>query len=80
MSALLPHVVHQAVAAHGIAAASASLGLIAFVTLVLVLIERDTLAGRRSTGAAVTAFTAVAFPLAVAVFVMLVVRVFVLAD
>jgi hypothetical protein len=80
MTELLPDVVDRAVARLGIDTASTSLGLIAFVTLVLLLVERDAWAGRRSTGGATAAFTAAAVPLAVAVFVMLVVRVFVLGD
>jgi hypothetical protein len=80
MSSLLPHVFDRVVSRLGTNASSTSLGLVAFLTLALLLLERDALAGRRSTGSASTAFTATLLPVAVAVFVMLVVRVFVLAD
>jgi hypothetical protein len=76
---LLPHLVDRAVAHLGTGAASTSLGLVAFVTTVFLLLERDTLAGGRSARAR-AAFTAAAIPLTVAVLVMLIVRVFVLAG
>jgi len=79
MTALLPHLVDRTVARLGTGPASISLGLIGFVTVVFLLLERDTLAGRRL-ARPTAAFTATAIPLVVTVFVMLVVRVFVLAD
>jgi hypothetical protein len=80
MTTLLPHVLDRAVSRLGTHASSTSLGLVAFLTLALLLLERDALAGRRSSGGASTAFNATVLPLVVAVFVMLVVRVLVLAD
>jgi hypothetical protein len=80
MTEILPHVIDHAVARLGADAASTSFGLIAFVTLLLLLIERDAFGGRPSTGRASAAFGAAALPLAAAVFVMLVVRVIVLAG
>jgi hypothetical protein len=79
MTALLPHLVDRTVSHLGTGQASISLGLIAFVTVVFLLVERDTLAGR-GLGRPTAALTAVAIPLAVTVFVMLVVRVLVLAH
>ncbi len=79
MTGLLPHLVDRAVARLGTGQATTSLGLIAFVTIVFLLLERDTLAGRRL-ARSTAAFTAAAIPLAVTVFVMLVVRVFVLTG
>jgi hypothetical protein len=80
MNALLPHVLDHAVRRLTTDQASLSLGLVGFCALALMLIERDVLAGKRSTSAAAAGFTAAAIPLSVAVFVMLVVRVFVLAH
>jgi len=79
MTGLLPHLVDRAGAGLGTGSASASVGLVAFVTVVFLLIERDTLTGRRF-ARSTSALTAATIPLAVTVFVMLVVRVFVLAD
>jgi hypothetical protein len=79
MTALLPHVVDRAVAHLGTGSSSTSLGLIAFVTVVVLLVERDTLAGRRL-ARSTAAIDAVAIPLAVIVLVMLIARVLVLAQ
>jgi hypothetical protein len=79
MTSLLPHLVDRALARLGTGPATASLGLIAFVTAVFLLFERDTVAGRRL-ARSTSAFTAATIPLAVTVLVMLVVRVFVLAG
>ena len=79
MNGLLPHLFDHVVRRLSTDGASTSLGLIAFCALGVVLIERDLIVGRRPTRAASAGFTAVALPLSVAVFVMLVVRVLVLA-
>jgi hypothetical protein len=78
MTGLLPHLVDRAVAPLGTGQAATSLGLIAFATAVFLLLERDALAGRRL-ARSTAALTAAAIPLAVTVFVMLLVRVLALA-
>jgi hypothetical protein len=80
VNGLLPHVLDHLVRRLSTDGSSTSLGLVAFCALGLILIERDLLTGRRSTSAAAAGFTAAALPLSVVVFVMLVVRVFVLAH
>ena len=79
MTSLLPHLVDRAVAPLGTGPATTSLGVIAFASVVFLLLERDTLTGRRL-ARSTAALTAAAIPLAVTVLVMLVVRVFVLAG
>jgi hypothetical protein len=79
MTALLPQLVDHVVSRLGTGEASLSLGLIAFVTVVFLLVERDLLAGR-GFGRSTAALNAVALPLAVTVLVMLVVRVLVSAP
>lgn len=76
---LLPQATREAVSAVGTNAASVSFGVVGFVVLLVILIERDALSMWRGRTASNTLMTAVSLPLLVAVATVLVTRIYLLA-
>jgi hypothetical protein len=79
VTGVFPEAIRDALTDVGTFAASTSLGVVAFVVLVVMLIERDAFAASSERATTVAALTALAIPLTVAVAMTLVIRVVVVA-
>ena len=80
MNGLLPEVVRDAVTSRSVYSASESFGVVAFVLLVVLLLEVEALRVLRTAPARASALTGMVVPLLVAVMLTIVLRVTALLD
>lgn len=80
MSGLLPDAVREAVESRSLYSASESFGLVAFVLLVVLLLQLEALRVLRSAPARASALTGIVLPLLLAVGLTIILRVTALLD